>query len=121
MQPRDRFHVKNGTIESIIIGNETYANFNGTWRKIPMSIGPAVQHMRDIWTDEMLKTIHDVEYVGSDSVNGRASLVYKYASSGFKGGSGCSLKRWISKDDGLPQKYEIGYSNGPLEDADDIL
>jgi hypothetical protein len=111
----DRYHLKNAGMESIIIGKNTYMRINGTWKKFPLDLGSAIPSMRDAFTEEGLKTISDVQYVGDENVNGKDSLVYRYKGSGLKGGSAYTSRLWIARDDGLPQKIEVEYDGGPLK------
>ena len=108
----NRYRINNGVMETIIIGNDTYSNLNGAWRKLPMSIGPVIQNLRDLWADETLRSISDVQFAGGDTVNGKASLVYTYKCAAHNGVNPYAAKVWIGGDNGLPQKYELAYTNG---------
>jgi outer membrane lipoprotein-sorting protein len=111
----NRYRIKNGPTETIIIGDDTYMNLGGKWRKFPINMGSMIQKLKETWTDETLKSIHDAKYAGEDSVNGKPSLVYTYASNAHEGVSPYTTKLWLAKDTGLPQKFEIEYIGGSLK------
>lgn len=112
----DRYHVKNlPAMETIIIGKDTYIKIGDKWTKSSMDLGKTIPDLRDSFTEEGLKSIVDVEYVGDDSVDGKAALVYRYKGNTVKEAGPYTSKLWVSKDDGLPLKIEVEYSEGMLD------
>ena len=114
----DRFHVKylGGTgagMEIIYIGDQTYMKSGSGWSK--SSGGSAVPTLRDSFTEEGLKTLSDVKFEGSDSVNGTSALIYTYKNVTPQGNYPFNSKIWISKDSGLPMKIVADYPSGPLK------
>jgi outer membrane lipoprotein-sorting protein len=116
----DRFHVQylagNGAgMEIIMIGNQTYMKNGGTWSKMPGENNASMPTLRDSFTEEGLKSLTDVKYEGTDTVGGKDALVYTYKNVTPKGGYPFSCKIWISKDNGLPMKIVVDYTNGMLK------
>lgn len=116
----DRYHIKNPQMEMIIIGKETYMKLNGTWRKFPMDIGSTLPKMRDMLGEEILKSVHDVEYLGDENVNGQSAMVYRYKGKGTGDISSYTSRVWVSRSSGLPQKIEAVYDGGPLKSMSTI-
>ena len=115
----DRFHVKyiGGTgqgMEMISIGKDMYMNANGKWSKMPSS-GTSIPNLRDSFTEEGLKTLTDVEFEGEDTVDGEAALAYSYKNVTPAGNYPFTSKIWVGKDDGVPKKLFVEYSNGALK------
>lgn len=115
----DRFHVKyiGGTgqgMEMISIGKDMYMNTNGKWSKMP-STGASLPNLRDSFTEEGLKTLKDVKFEGEDTVDGKAALAYSYTNVTPVGNYPFTSKIWVGKDDGVPIKLYVEYSNGALK------
>lgn len=109
----DRYHIKNApSMEIIIIGKNTYLKVNGNWQKSPANLGDSIPKMRDAFTEEGMKSLTDVEYVGEDSIDGKDALLYRYKGNTIKDATAYDSKLWIGKDDGLPLKIEVDYPNG---------
>ena len=109
----DRYHIKNApSMEIIIIGKNTYLKVNGNWQKSPANLGDSIPKMRDAFTEEGMKSLTDVEYVGEDSIDGKDALLYRYKGNTIKDATAYDSKLWIGKDDGLPLKIEVEYPNG---------
>jgi hypothetical protein len=113
----DRYRIKTGNMETVIIGKETYLNVNGRWMRSPVDMGSSIPNMRDAFTEEGLKGISGVEYTGDESLNGRESMIFKYNGKAVKGGSEYVSRLWVARDDGLPQRVEVTYNGGPLKTA----
>jgi len=111
----DSYHIKNSPLmEIIIIGKSTYMKINGKWQKSPASLSDSIPKMRDAFTEEGLKSLGDVEYVGEDSVSGKTALLYRYKGNTLKDETAYDSKLWIGKDNGLPLKIEVEYPNSDL-------
>jgi outer membrane lipoprotein-sorting protein len=111
----DRYYLKNApTMETIIIGKDTYMKSGDSWRKFPVSLGDAIPKMRDAFTEEGMKSLTDVEYVGEETVNGKSAFLYRYKGDTVKEATKYNAKIWIGKDNGLPLKIEVEYPDGTL-------
>lgn len=111
----DRYHVKNESMESIIIGRDTYMKLNGAWRKFPTPLDQTISSLRDMFTEEGLKTLADVKQESDDTVDGEDAIVYSYTGKVPQTSNTYNSKLFIGKDDGLPLKIEVEYSGGPLK------
>lgn len=111
----DRYHMKNAAIESIIIGNDTYMKLNGSWTKFPRALDQKISSLRDMFTEEGLKTIADVKQESDDTTDGENAVVYSYKGTVPQSNNGYVSRLWIGKDDGLPLKIEVDYTSGPLK------
>ena len=116
----DRYHVMylGGTgagMEMIMIGNDSYMKSGGKWNKIPGTANASIPTLRDSFTEEGLKTLTDVKYVGEDTVDGKPALVYSYKNVTPKGNYPFSSKIWIGTETGLPIKIVVDYDNGTLK------
>lgn len=105
----DRYRLKDGkTMDAIVIGKDFYMNINGKWQKAPGGdMDGKMPTMRDMLTEEGLKSMKDVEYVGEETVDGKTARVYRYKSDKIKDMPSFNAKIWIGKDDELPLKIEI--------------
>ena len=109
----DRYHIKNApAMESIIIGKDTYLKIGGAWKKFSANLSESIPKMRDAFTEEGMKSLGEVEYVGEDAVNGKSALLYRYQGSAIKDGASYTSKLWVGKDSGLPLKIEVEYPAG---------
>jgi hypothetical protein len=62
-----------------------------------------------------LKSLSDVKYEGTDSVDGKAANVYSYKNVTPKGEYPFTSKIWIRQDKGVPVKIVVDYANGTLK------
>ncbi len=112
----DRYHMKySDSMEMIAIGKETYMKIAGKWKKSPANLGQTVSKMRDSFNEEGMKLLKDVEFVGEDMTDGKNAFVYSYKGNLEKDSTTYTSKLWIGKDDGLPLKIAINYSDGGLK------
>ena len=111
----DRYHIKNPQMEMIIIGKETYMKVNGSWKKFPVDIGSQLPKMREMLSDEILKSVSGAEYLGDENVNGQSAMVYRYKGKGTGDVSSYTSRVWVSRTSGLPQKIEAVYDGGPIK------
>jgi hypothetical protein len=113
----DRYRIQTGAMESIIIGKDVYTKVGGTWRKFPMSTNQSIPTLRDMFTEEGLKSMTDARFNGDATLDGKDALLYSYKGAGVKGVSSYDSKLWISKSSGLPMKVEVNYDTGQLKQA----
>ena len=116
----DRFHVKYlaGTgagMELIMIGDQSFMKTGNSWSKMPSSGNSSVPTLRDSFTEEGLKTLSEVKFEGSDTIDGKPALVYSYKNVTPKGDFPFTSKMWVNKDTGLPMKIYVEYDNGVLK------
>src|SRR5262249_26808400 len=97
----DRFHMKTGQLEMIIIGNTTYVKMGTTWQKmtltqtIDLSLADAHKFEAQVGTSP------DVKLLGPEVLDGTPTLVYQM---GQTSGSSQTVKMWVGVADGLPRK-----------------
>lgn len=116
----DRFRVNYlaGTgsgMEMIMIGNDSYMKTGNSWSKMPSSGNSSIPTLRDSFTEDGLKTLSDVKFEGSDTVDGKPALIYSYKNVTPKGDFPFTAKMWVGKDTGVPMKIYAEYSNGVLK------
>ena len=116
----DKYHVKylGGTgagMEIIFIGNQMYMKTGDKWSKMPSAQGSSIPTLRDSFTDEGLKSLTDVNYEGTDTINGKPAAVYSYKNVTPVGNYPFTSKIWISEEKGVPMKVYVEYSNGMLK------
>ncbi|MGI8639581.1 MAG: hypothetical protein ACR2MG_06465 [Pyrinomonadaceae bacterium] len=102
----DRYYIKNDISEIIIIGNDSYVNVEGNWKKVPMQMGDKIKELRNSFTEEGMKSLKDVEYIGKENLDGKEALAYRYKTE-TKDVPSVNSKIWIGADNGLPLKIEI--------------
>lgn len=103
----DRYHVKNDTVEAILIAKTTYIKLSGVWSKMNIDLTSMINSFRN---PQLLQTgLTNIMYAGSESLNGTATDVYTFTSSADFNGSKLSAnsKIWISRLDSLPAKMEV--------------
>jgi hypothetical protein len=106
----DRYHFKSGIDpEKIIIGKITYVKKNEKWTKTADDSESQIPGVREGFSDEALRRIDDVKYVGEESRNGEALLQYSILSKSLGSEEPLELKLWVFKQTGLPATFEIDY------------
>ena len=113
----DRYHITQGgnKIETIIVGTDTYMKTGSSWNKLPVDVGSMIPKLRDMYTEDAVKAVTNVQFAGDDDLDGKPALVYTYDSQMPKFNTPISSKMWISKQNGLPIKVVIDYSSGDLK------
>lgn len=116
----DRFHITylggtGGGMEMIMIGKQMYMKAGGKWMKSPVNTGESIPNLRDSFTEDGLKSLNDVKFVGEDTVDGKPAYVYSYKSATPKGEYPFTSKIWVGKSSGLPLKIDVTYDNGALK------
>lgn len=116
----DRFHVKYlaGTgagMELIMIGDQSFMKTGNSWSKMPGGGNSSVPTLRDSFTEEGLKTLSDVKFEGSETLDGKPAIIYSYKNVTPKGDFPFTSKMWVSKETGLPMKIYVEYENGVLK------
>lgn len=116
----DRFHIEYlaGTgagMELIMIANQTFMKNGDKWSKMPSSGNTSVPTLRDSFTEEGLKTLSDVKFEGSDTIDGKPALIYSYKNVTPQGDFPFSAKMWVGKDSGIPVRIVADYTNDVLK------
>jgi len=112
----DRFRIKTGPgLETIVIGKDVYLSMGDSFQKLPGAMDGSIPDLRATFDKEGRKWFSDVKFVGEETVNGKASLVYEYKNKGEGNLGENDSKIWVAKDDGLPQKIESRYKKGNLK------
>lgn len=98
-------------MQSVAIGDAVYANDGGGWKKMPLAPGGRVGILKSMVPDSA--SLKDCTNLGAESVDGRATTVYRYVPPVPKGmeglpGAGDPQKLWIGDADGLPYRMETG-------------
>ncbi|MDI1242043.1 MAG: hypothetical protein PSX80_09005 [bacterium] len=111
----DKFRIKSGPgLERIIIGKDVYMFLGDSWAKLPSYDGQ-LPDIREAFRNERSKFFSDVRFVGEDTVNGTAALVYEYKNKGEGSLGDNDSKIWIAKNQGLPLKIESRYKSGSIK------
>jgi outer membrane lipoprotein-sorting protein len=124
----NRFHMyfmeNNGQVktETVMIGNDMYVQFGGRWQKIPGAVANnKVPNLRDYFNEEGIKNLKEVDYVGTDTIDGMPAYVYSYHSDTSVANAMTpypyDTKIWVDKSEGLPRKIEVTYQGGNLKTA----
>lgn len=115
----DKFWIKNNISnyksEVITAGGDSYSRVNdGKWTKMPAGQAPSAKEMRGSMTDEYFTSMRDFEAAGSEKLNGKETVVYKFKSS--YGGESAS-KVWVAADSGLPLRVDTEgvYGGTPVQ------
>lgn len=116
----DKYHVSHtgGPVagsETVIIGKDSFLKMNGKWMKFPGNLGDSIKTMRDQFTEEGLKRLNDVKFLGDDSVDGKPAYAYSYKSNTPVDNTAFTSKVWVVKATGLPAKIEVNYESGKMK------
>jgi len=79
VQLPDRFHMKADEAEFIIIPGGTWINAGGRWMKVPVDMSKQMQGYRLQDISDATARLDVVEKLGSESINGCPSTLYRYA------------------------------------------
>ena len=93
---------KTKTSELIYLGDATYINFNGKWRRSPVTA-----QMRQQQKAEAIQKAKELscKYLRDEAVNGEAAAVYSAHADTAADKSSSTI--WVSKSRGLPLKLEL--------------
>jgi hypothetical protein len=104
----DRFRMRNGPTEMIVIGDAAYLKTLGSWQKAAPGLQNQVKAIRDPQIIENIKQATAARFVQADALNGQPMLVYEYTSTNLLGIEGATnSKTWVGMFDGLPYKSEF--------------
>jgi hypothetical protein len=104
----DRYRFKYGIDpEKIVIGKVIYVKKNEKWMKTDGE--SQIPGVRDGFSDEALRRIDDVKYLGEESRNGETLLRYLILGKSIGSQEPLESKLWIFKQTGLPAILEVDY------------
>lgn len=104
----DRFRMRNGPTEMLLVGEAAYLKTLGSWQKVATGIEAQVKAIHDPQIVEKVKQATNVKFVQPDTLNGQPMLVYEYTSTNLLGVEGNTFSRtWVGMFDGLPYKSEF--------------
>lgn len=97
--------------EAIIIGDTMYQNLGGTWMEVPVQMTemlPDFMPSEDMF-DEAAMDLRDVEFIGTEELNGESTRVFRYVSSDTLDGatSSATVTVWVRESDNLPVQQII--------------
>lgn len=108
-QAPDRYHIVNGTTETIVISPTTYMKVGASnWAINPIDMSAILNTVRNPSVAENYADyIANVQLAGSDTVDGKNSLVYTYSSNNTVEGLTSEAKTWVDAQTDLPLKTEM--------------
>ena len=112
----DRFRMRNGPTEMVLIGEAAYMKTLGSWQKVATGMQDQIKAIRDPKIIEQIKLATDAKFLQADTLNGQPMLVYEYTSTNLMGIEGTTYsKTWVGMFDGLPYKSEFEGMVGSLK------
>ena len=107
----DRYRIKIGAEpEKIVIGRALYEKKDERWTKISDDGQDQVPGVRDAFSDEVMRLIDSVQYLGEEPENGETLLRYSVAGRSLaRDQAPYESKLWIFKQTALPAKLVIDY------------
>jgi hypothetical protein len=104
----DRFRMRNGPTEMLVIGDAAYLKTLGSWQKVTTGLQSQVKAIHDPQIIEEVKKATDAKFVQAAEFNGKPMLVYEYSATNLLGLEGTTYsKLWVGMFDGLPYKSEF--------------
>lgn len=97
----DRYHFKLPSGEVIVIGNDSFSNEEGSWKKGDEGAGEYIKEQITTGMTEGAKNLKEVQIVGKEKVNGKDATVYLH-----KFGD-VTTKVWVGTESGLELKNEV--------------
>lgn len=103
----DKYWIKNNLAgvknEIITAGSDSFMRMNdGKWTKITDQQNISISETRNKMSEESLKSMKDFEFAGTENLNGKDTVTFKFKNS--LGGESSS-KMWITKE-GLPIRID---------------
>jgi len=114
----DRYWIRSGADpEKIVIGKVTYEKKDNKWMKTSDDGQDQIPGVRDAFSDEVMRLVDDVQYLGEESENGETLMRYSvFGKSLARDQAPYESRLWIFKQTALPAKLVIDYhdSNSPM-------
>lgn len=104
----DRFRAVGEMGEMIGVGPNAYMKLpTGQWIKSPGGAAQTLSSFRDPKIIDELRSSTDVQFIGTDTIDGKPMKVYQYTTkNAFGTNVTATSKAWISADSNLPRKIE---------------
>jgi len=97
----DRYHIKKAGGEVIVIGNDSYENQKGKWKKLDDNIGEYINSQTKAGINEAIKSLKEVQIVGKEKVGDKDATIYQHINGEVK------TKVWIADASGQILKNEV--------------
>ncbi len=97
----NRYRIKKTDGEVIVIGNDSYSNEEGKWKKLDENIGEVISSQTKAGIAEGIKNLKDVQILSKEKFNGKDATVYMHKIGDV------TTKIWIASDSGLQLKNEV--------------
>lgn len=112
----DRFRMRNGPTEMMVIGEDAYLKTLGSWQRVPPGLQTQVKAIHDPQIIEQLKQATGIKFIKEDSINSQPMIVYEYTSNNLLGLEGNTFSRtWVGMFDNLPYKSEFEAMTGSVK------
>jgi hypothetical protein len=114
MPPSSYSIVSDEKTELSVIGDKVYLKDNGAWGLIQASAGDIIDMG---YLERLEKTISDIQYLGTDTLNGKSVRIYQFKNGARAGGTDVTVqtKAWLGAADSLPYQMVI---TGPTTTLD---
>ena len=106
----DSYYFKTALGEAVIIGDESFSNETGTWKREAEGAGDFIKEQINQGIAEGVRNLKDVQIAGKEKVGGKDTTVYSY-----KSGDGITARIWLADGSGLEMKNEIEAGTGAGE------
>jgi outer membrane lipoprotein-sorting protein len=101
----DRFYLKQGGNEAIVIGKDSYVREEGgKWSKSKDDLSSLMEMSKGGMSEEIIKKIKNVRVIGDVNLEGKPTTLYEHKTDENRMLS--TTKMWISKESGLLLKSE---------------
>jgi hypothetical protein len=117
----DRYRFQYGVDpEKIIIGKDVYVKKGEKWTKTTGDSESQIPGVRDGFSDEAMRRIDKVEYLGEEVQNGETLLQYSILGRSIGYQEPYEVKLWVFKQTDLPAKFVLDYHNDnhPIVEVD---
>jgi len=115
--PPDKYHiVSDGTTELIIVGEVVYLKDQASWTEPNISVDSVIDRG---FVSRLERSLSDLKWLGSETVNGLALQVYQYHNALKVGESEIigQSKVWINPIDHLPYKLVVEGQTAALDNS----
>jgi hypothetical protein len=112
----DRFRMRTGPTELIVIGDASFLKTLGSWQKVTTGLQGQMKSIRDPLLVEKLRKSADAKFVQADTLDGKPMLVFDCNAEDLLGAEGNTYaKTWVGVLDGLPHKAEFEGMTGSVK------
>lgn len=96
----DRYYIKQGESEAIIIGGESFAKLDGKWTKSPQDLTGLRDAQKNALDEEAVKRIRNIRMTGIEKIDGRDARVYVHRNSD-NNRIESTTRMWVDSESGL--------------------